>query len=279
MRRLPRPSRSTAAVAVVTAVVASAGTATAAGVLITSSRQIKAGVIKTSDLSASARRALQGSAGPAGAQGGAGAQGTAGAAGARGATGPAGPAGTKGATGAPGAKGDTGAPGAKGDTGTPGAKGDTGTPGAKGDSGAAGARGPSDVLVKRLAPIATVSQTQDASALFTGFELPGTFEAAPSPVLFEVTGSFASGSARSVTCDAVRDGAPVQHVSGSTTINAAQAFAVPAGSVMRAFHYVAVVDASAGQSLGFGCIADGAGVSAPESQVIVTGAEHGYHLS
>ena len=135
------------------------------------------------------------------------------------------------------------------------------------------------MLVKRLAPVPTISQTMDASALFTGFTLPATFAASQAPVLFEASGSFASGSLRTVTCDAVRNGVAVDKVSGNPAVNAAQDFAVPAGSEMRAFHYVAVIDAQAGDSLGFGCIANGAGVSAPESNVTVTAAEHGYHLS
>jgi hypothetical protein len=55
--------------------------------------------------------------------------------------GPAGPAGPKGDTGAQGMKGDTGAQGMKGDTGAQGMKGDTGAQGPKGDTGATGAQG------------------------------------------------------------------------------------------------------------------------------------------
>jgi Collagen triple helix repeat (20 copies) len=242
MRRIPAPSRSTVAVAIVTAIMASAGTATAAGVLITSSRQIKAGVIDTSDLSTKTRNALKGQAGP------------------------------------PGVPGRAGAAGAKGDAGAAGPKGDTGSPGSKGDTGA---RGPSDVVVKRLAPVAAISQTMDASAVFTAFLLPATFAPAPAPVLFEATGSFANptAAARTVTCDAIRNGTPVVKVADNDAVDAAQMFMVPAGDAMRAFHYVAVIRAQAGDSLGFGCIADGPGVSAPESRVLATGVEHGYHLS
>src|SRR3954453_10336663 len=87
MRR-PSPALVIAALALF---VALGGTATAAGVLISSSKQIKAGAIDASDLSAKARKALTGAkgpAGPAGATGAAGAQGAAGAAGAAGARGP-----------------------------------------------------------------------------------------------------------------------------------------------------------------------------------------------
>ena len=97
-RRIHRPSPALA-VAVVALFTALAGTATAAGVLITNSKQIKPGVIQTSDLSAKARKDLRGAQGPAGAPG---------------ATGTAGPAGATGVTGSPGSPGAPGAPGARG---------------------------------------------------------------------------------------------------------------------------------------------------------------------
>src|SRR3954454_9628617 len=87
MRR-PSPAL---AIAVLALFAALGGTAAAAGVLIKSSAQIKAGAIDTSDLSAKARKALtgaQGPAGPAGAPGAAGPAGATGAAGAAGARGP-----------------------------------------------------------------------------------------------------------------------------------------------------------------------------------------------
>lgn len=96
-------------------VLAMAGTATAAGVLITSSKQIKNGTIKAVDLDKATRSKL-------------------------GKGGPAGPAGAKGEPGAPGPKGDAGAAGPKGDTGAAGAD---GTNGADGD---VGPRGPSDAF-------------------------------------------------------------------------------------------------------------------------------------
>src|SRR3954471_15112325 len=109
--RFPMQFRpATVIVAVAVLVLALGGTATAAK-LITSrdvadnsltGADIKAGSLERSDLSASARKALQGAAGPRGATG------AAGATGATGATGPAGPAGATGARGATGATGPAG---------------------------------------------------------------------------------------------------------------------------------------------------------------------------
>ena len=79
--------------------------------LITSSSQIKDGVVSAADLSPAARTALQGQKGNTGA------------------------AGRQGATGAQGLKGDTGATGAQGP------KGDTGATGAQGPKGSAAASG------------------------------------------------------------------------------------------------------------------------------------------
>jgi hypothetical protein len=84
-------------VAIAALVVSMAGSATAAGVLITSSRQVKAHSLQASDLSASAvkslrgKRGLRGLRGLTGAAGAAGATGATGATGQTGATGPTGP--------------------------------------------------------------------------------------------------------------------------------------------------------------------------------------------
>ncbi len=86
--------------------------------LITSSGQIKSGVVSLSDLSSGAREALKGQQGPNGDTGAAGPQGHAGE------QGPKGDTGATGATGAQGLKGETGADGPKGD------KGDSGLTGA-----------------------------------------------------------------------------------------------------------------------------------------------------
>src|SRR3954468_22064769 len=115
--RFPMQFRpATVIVAVAVLVLALGGTATAAK-LITSrdvadnsltGADIKAGSLDRSDLSASARRALQGAAGPRGAAGATRATGrpaARGASGTAGATGPAGPAGATGATGATGPAG------------------------------------------------------------------------------------------------------------------------------------------------------------------------------
>lgn len=76
-------------VAVIALVAATAGTATAATkVLIKSSAQVKNGSLEAADLSAKARKSLQGKTGPAGATGAAGAAGPAGPAGPAGARGP-----------------------------------------------------------------------------------------------------------------------------------------------------------------------------------------------
>jgi hypothetical protein len=85
--------------------------------LITSSSQIKDGVVSAADLSAGARNALHGQKGDTGPRGLGGAQGA---------------KGDTGATGAQGTKGDTGATGAQGP------KGDTGATGAQGPQGPAG---------------------------------------------------------------------------------------------------------------------------------------------
>ena len=105
--------------------------------LITSSSQIKNGVVSLSKLSPAARKALQGKQGSTVASGlkRAGAQGPKGDTGAAGATGPTG---ATGATGAQGSKGDTGATGATGPTGATGAIGATGARGPQGLVGISG---------------------------------------------------------------------------------------------------------------------------------------------
>ncbi len=94
--------------------------------LITSSSQIKDGVISLADLSPAARTALQGKPGStvdAGLQKLGGAQGL---------------KGDQGETGPQGSQGDTGAAGTPGKDGTPGPKGDTGAQGPKGQAGVSG---------------------------------------------------------------------------------------------------------------------------------------------
>jgi hypothetical protein len=116
MRRFRVPSPALA-VAMLALFVAVGGTATAAGVLITSSKQIKAGAIDASDISAKARSQLTGAAGAPGERG------AAGATGAPGATGVIGPAGAIGLAGAIGATGAAGPKGDKGEKGDPGVSG------------------------------------------------------------------------------------------------------------------------------------------------------------
>jgi hypothetical protein len=96
--------------------------------LITSSSQIKDGVIALSDLSPAARRALEGQQGTtvASVQGLPGAQGPKGD---TGANGPQGPKGDAGANGSQGPKGDTGANGPQGPKGDPGSQGQDGVSG------------------------------------------------------------------------------------------------------------------------------------------------------
>jgi len=84
--------------------------------LITSSSQIKPGVISYANLSAAAKQRLAGRPGASGAAGPQGAKGDAGAVGATGAQGGKGDAGAAGATGPQGPKGDTGATGSDGST-------------------------------------------------------------------------------------------------------------------------------------------------------------------
>jgi hypothetical protein len=99
-------------VALVALVLALGGTATAASTIITSSSQIKNGVIEPADLSKKARTALRGKVG---------------------APGPAGPQGEPGIAGAPGERG------------VPGPPGDRGVPGPQGERGPAGV---TDVVVR-----------------------------------------------------------------------------------------------------------------------------------
>jgi hypothetical protein len=107
LRRRPSPAL---IVAIIALVIACAGTATAAGVLIKRSSQVARGAINSGDLSndravnlqdltPAARLALQNDAGPTGPQGERGAQGPAGARGDRGPRGEDGPIGPRGADG------------------------------------------------------------------------------------------------------------------------------------------------------------------------------------
>ena len=108
-------------IAVLVGVLAVTSGAFAAGkhFLITSSSQIKNGVVSVSNLSPAARKALQGQKGDTGSAGPQGLTGAQGAKGDTGATGPQGPKGDPGATGAPGASGLQGSKGDKGDSWTP----------------------------------------------------------------------------------------------------------------------------------------------------------------
>jgi hypothetical protein len=251
MLRVRRPSPALA-VASLALFVAAGGTATAAGVMITSSKQIKAGVIDASDLSAKARSQLKG------------------------ATGPAGPAGPSGATvlGSPGAVGPVGPAGPRGPAGTNGTNGidgTDGTDGAPGAPGAAGARGPSDVLVKRAGPIAAIAGVP--GTLFTAHALPAGFPATAGPTLVDVSGLFtnANASARTLQCSAVINGAPAGGL-------AQMDFAVP-GSTTRAYRYVAVINAKANDVVGFGCAATGSDVSSTESIMTLLAASSGSQVT
>jgi hypothetical protein len=55
--------------------------------------------------------------------------------------------------------------------------------------------------------------------------------------------------------------------------------AVAGNEARRTFRYVAVITAAAGDSVGFGCVASGAGVSASEVTLVFTAAEHGSQVS
>ena len=93
-------------VAVVAIVIATAGTASATTVLITS-RQIKNGTIRLVDISKQARKALHGKTGETGSVGAAGPQGVPGLQGAQGIQGIQGPQGVQGVAGSPGVSGYT----------------------------------------------------------------------------------------------------------------------------------------------------------------------------
>jgi collagen triple helix repeat protein len=108
------------AVLVAVLAVTSGGFAAVNHFVITSSTQIKNGSVAISDLSASARKALQGQ------------KGETGAAGPQGLTGAQGPTGDRGATGSQGPKGDTGEAGTQGPQGPAGAQGPQGHPGVSG---------------------------------------------------------------------------------------------------------------------------------------------------
>ena len=160
------------------------GASAAKKYLITSSSQVKDGVISLSDLSPGVRKAIQdtpassaaaqgqsgpqGSKGDTGEKGAKGDTGATGAEGAKGAKGDTGETGAKGDTGETGAKGDTGETGAKGETGETGAKGETGETGAKGAKGDTGARGPQGFQGFRGA---TGAQGPKGSAGTSGYEV------------------------------------------------------------------------------------------------------------
>ncbi len=104
------------------------------------SAQIKKGAVTPAKLSASAKGAMAGPAGPQGPKG------------------ESGPKGEAGPRGEAGAKGDTGPQGLKGDQGDKGERGDQGIRGEKGDQGDVGPIGPSDVysvhaILKGVAPV------------------------------------------------------------------------------------------------------------------------------
>lgn len=131
--------------AMVALFVALAGSATAAGTVLITGKQIKDASIGLADLNPAAKRSLRGQAGsvgPLGAPGSAGAQGVAGAPGAAGAQGAQGVAGAPGAAGAQGAQGAQGAAGERGLAGTQGPAGEKGATGAQGPAGERGPAGP-----------------------------------------------------------------------------------------------------------------------------------------
>jgi Collagen triple helix repeat (20 copies) len=105
------------AVLVAVLAVTSGGFAAVNHYVITSSTQIKNGSVSISDLSAAARKALQGQKGDTGAAGPQGQVGAQGSTGERGATGPQGPKGDTGETGAQGPQGQAGAQGPHGPAG------------------------------------------------------------------------------------------------------------------------------------------------------------------
>lgn len=100
------------------AAVVSAAAVGAGKYLITTSTQIKPGVVGYANLSATAKKRLSGRRGPVGRQGPAGTPGATGAAGPQGPAGPQGQAGTPGATGPSGPQGPTGPQGPAGQDGT-----------------------------------------------------------------------------------------------------------------------------------------------------------------
>lgn len=157
--------------------VAGAGTATAAQVVITSSSQIKAGVITGQDikdrslgireLTPRARVLLKGATGARGPIGLSGPGGPAGPAGARG------PAGADGGPGPAGQQGATGADGAQGIAGPAGSQGPAGADGAQGPAGPSGVTevtrdlGPLVVAAAASATIATMVDIQPGAYLIS----------------------------------------------------------------------------------------------------------------
>ena len=183
--------------------VAGAGTATAAQVMISSSSQIKAGVINGQDvkdrslgireLTPRARVLLKG------------------AKGARGPAGPAGPTGARGADGALGPAGPQGPPGADG------AQGVAGPPGPQGPAGAAGAQGPpgpSGVteVTRDLGPLAVSAATSATIATMVDIQ-PGAYLITAKTTL---TGGGATPSACTLTAGADSDLSSHQIVSLSS---------------------------------------------------------------
>jgi hypothetical protein len=185
--RLWPPSPS---VAISCAALVVAGTGTAVGaahLLVTSSSQIKAGVITgrqikdhslgIQKLSAHARAKLKGTIGARGPAGPAGPSG-----GPAGPEGPRGPQGPQGERGPAGPKGDTGAAGATGATGPAGTKGDTGpagpagAAGAQGPPGLQGPPGPSSVseVTRDLGPLSVAAGADTVIATMSGIQ-PGAY--------------------------------------------------------------------------------------------------------
>lgn len=164
--------------AVATVLAVTSGAFAAHHFLITSSSQIKDGVVGLSDLSPAARRALQGS------------------------TVTASPL-----AGAQGSKGDTGA------TGPQGPKGETGDTGAKGDTGVTGAQGPSGLsgYEVRTWRYSKVDDNSDMGPGYTGVGLGAIATVACSPGKVALGGGyrFTSEDATGFNPPALSDGSGV----------------------------------------------------------------------
>jgi hypothetical protein len=126
------------------------------------------------------------------------------------------------------------------------------------------------VLVKRSGIVSAVSSTFPGS-LLVAHNLPGTFPAAAGPLVVEASGMFDSTSAgpRTLSCAAVVNNEPLQP----------QNFVVAAMETHRAFRYVAVVSAKASDSVGFGCLADGSGVTTADVVMTALAAQNGTQAS